>query len=64
MKSIEEQFKDVQREADSDFDKAIKNQASIDATNKILKEADKALIEDFMKGLIHYIYNQRAKKRK
>ena len=55
MEAIAEQFKEAQKQADSDFYEAIKNQESIDATTKKLKEADKALIEDFMKGLIHYI---------
>lgn len=64
MEAIKKQFEDAQNRADGDLDRAKKNQGSIDATNKILKQADKDLIEDFMKGLIHYIYNQRARKRK
>ena len=64
MEAIQKQFEDAQNRADRDFDEAKKNQASIDETTKKLKEADKALIENFMKGLIHYIYNQRARKRK
>jgi hypothetical protein len=64
MEAIKKQFENAQNIADGDLYRAKKNQGSIDATNKILKQADKDLIEDFMKGLIHYIYNQRARKRK
>lgn len=61
---IKQQFKYAQKQADSDFDKAIKNQESIDATTKKLKEVDKALIDDFMKGLIHYILSKEREKHK
>lgn len=68
MEATIQHFENAQKQADSYFDEAIKNQIknqeSIDETNKKLKQADKALIEDFMEGLIHYIYNQRARKRK
>lgn len=62
--AIKNQIENWNRKINDDINYSDKEQKSIDETTKKLKEADKALIEDFMKGLIHYIYNQRARKRK
>jgi len=64
MKAIEEQFKNWNRNIDDDMEQSDKEQKSIDATTKKLKEVDKDLIDDFMKGLIEFLEKKEREKHK